>query len=188
LLLTAGWEAAPAADATNFCVNASGLVRLLSPPATGCRISETLVTINAQGGGGSLNVIDATGAVIGTVLGLNFVALDIGGNKVVVGAGPNGLFTKGEGFTGGYPLLAFATTNCTGTAYIADGNSNFPQLSVFVSTNPQTGGTLYYPTGNQISISLQSGLSDGSCFPIGAGAGYLAQSTTLSYTTPFSVQ
>jgi hypothetical protein len=188
LLFTAESGAALAADANNFCVNASGIVRLLLPPATACRTNETLLTINQQGGGGSPTVVDQTGTVIGTLLDLNRVVMDIGGNKVVVSIGTNGLENQMNGFFGTSNIY-FTTSNCSGTPYLM--GSDFPPLGVFISTNPQTGGTLYYATGAQITgLDQQSYLSsDGTCgLQEQPSVVYLAKSINLDYVTPFSVK
>jgi hypothetical protein len=187
LLFIAGSGAALAADANNFCVNPSGIVRLLLPPATACRANETLLTINQQGGGGSPTVVDQTGTVIGALFELNRVIMDIGGNKVVIGVGQNGLENINGTILNSTPSVWFTTTNCSGTPYLFD--FNFPPQGFFSSNNPQTGGTLYYATGGLTTAPVLQSTFNGSCLQEGGpDQVYPAQSTTVNYVTPFSVK
>jgi hypothetical protein len=178
------------AEATviNACVNnSSGTIRILTPPDT-CRQAESPLSWNSQEA--APQVVDSTGAVIGSVLSQNLITRQINGDWVVINVQPFGFETFSETGFFSPEFLLYTTDFCTGTAYMSA--EKMPVDGVLLSlTGVITGSpTVYYPASPYQTLSIKSsGNPAGQCLST-PGTFLVGQATaiTLNFVPPFSTQ
>ena len=134
------------------------------------------------------HVVDATGAVVGTLLSQNFLMMQLNGTKVL-------LLTQREGFlqeSAEQERSLYTSGDCTGTRYLSAQN-----LPVAAHQTPVGGAlgasgtaTLRYPAPPYVArhfFSRGTGPTDCSAVNFVAFSG-LEATTTVQFVTPFDVK
>ena len=109
------------------------------------------------GGGGALEVVDVTGAVIGEMLEPDLLLFEVGGYKVV------GVVSE-SGFVGaGLPQLVYDAPGCTGNVFY---NLGSVERTPLIRRSALDGGVGYFPGAPVGFVNIASrDLGGGFCIP-----------------------
>jgi hypothetical protein len=133
-------------------------------------------------------VVDASGKIVGTLIGQNRVMREIGGLMVGFDVTEQG-FNDDTNFT-----ILYATSDCTGTKYLGIGGLPLGgHTQVESPASPSAKAKVYYPAGRSRLVhvrSFQASLS-GSCTTLPSQSPTRAGVMTIrpvSFTGPFKVR
>ena len=148
------------------------------------QIDALQAKVDGLSGGSTLSVVDATGATMGRVLGVN-----TGLHATVVGFASNGQIYPFDVERSDYQgtLLYFASTDCTGQAYATPTYTPFPATALSLPDD-----TLYGENGPSQLATLHSLKSGGSCYGAGVTMTVVPVDVVANlgtmFTPPFSVK
>lgn len=153
---------------------------MLSAAIAGPALSAPKVTPSVP------QLVDATGAFVGTLLGPGYVMINLNGNNVGVGLTRAGFLSMG-------PSYYYTTPDCTGTRYYDA--TGLPVGGWTLTNNPQGYSpiaTITYPLPPYIERSmLSAGTGPTDCFDASGNtflSGLVSAPASLNFVAPFNVK